>query len=51
MVDTSLIYTSRIKEIYNNVERDFQAEWSKKKFKWLFTRYLQGKLKDKVWNC
>ena len=50
MVDTSLIYTSRIKDIHKNIERDFEAEWSKKKFKWFFKQYRQNKLRYKIYR-
>ena len=50
MVDTSLIYTSRIKECHNNIERDFQAEWSKKRFKWFFKQYRQRQLRVKIYR-
>ena len=50
MVDTSLIYTSRIKECHKNIERDFQAEWSKKRFKWFFGQYRQKKLRIKIYH-
>lgn len=38
----------RLQEYYQNIERDFQEEWSKKKFKWFFTKRRQKKLKYKV---
>ena len=38
----------RLKEYHDNIERDFQEEWSKKCFKWFFTKRRQKKLKDKV---
>lgn len=38
----------RLKEYYDNIERDFQEEWSKKHFKWLFTKRRQKKLRYKV---
>ena len=38
----------RLKEYYDNIERDFQEEWSKKHFKWFFTKRRQKKLRNKV---
>lgn len=38
----------RLQEYHQNIERDFQEEWSKKKFKWFFTKRRQKKLKHKV---
>ena len=38
----------RLKEYYENIERDFQEEWSKKHFKWFFTKRRQKKLRYKV---
>ena len=38
----------RLKEYYDNIERDFQEEWSKKHFKWFFTKRRQKKLRYKV---
>lgn len=38
----------RLKEYYDNIERDFQEEWSKKHFKWFFTKHRQKKLRYKV---
>lgn len=38
----------RLKEYYDNIERDFQEEWSKKHFKWLFTKRRQNKLRNKI---
>ena len=38
----------RLKEYYDNIERDFQEEWSKKHFKWFFTKRRQKKLRDKI---
>ena len=48
MVDTSLIYTSRIKECFKNMERDFKTEWSNKKCKWFFKEYRQKKLRTNI---
>lgn len=38
----------RLKEYYDNIERDFQEEWSKERFKWFFTKRRQKKLRYKV---
>ena len=38
----------RLKEYYDNIERDFQEEWSKKHFKWLFKKRRQAKLRAKI---
>ena len=38
----------RLKEYYDNIERDFQEEWPKKHFKWFFTKRRQKKLRDKI---
>lgn len=38
----------RLKEYHDNIERDFQEEWSKKHFKWFFTKRRQKKLRAKV---
>ena len=38
----------RLKEYYDNIERDFREEWSKKRFKWLFTKRRQNKLRNKI---
>ena len=38
----------RLQEYHQNIERDFQEEWAKKKFKWFFTNRRQKKLKYKV---
>lgn len=38
----------RLKEYHDNIERDFQEEWSKKHFKWLFTKRRQKKLRNKI---
>ena len=35
----------RLEEYHNNIERDFQEEWSKKHFKWFFTKRRQKKLR------
>lgn len=42
-------YKRRLKEYYQNIERDFQEEWAKKKCKWFFTKYRQKKLKYKIY--
>lgn len=41
-------YKRRLEEYHQNIERDFQEEWSKKKFKWFFTKRRQKKLRHKV---
>ena len=41
-------WKSRLEEYYQNIERDFQEEWSKKKFKWFFTKRRQKKLRAKI---
>ena len=38
----------RLEEYHNNIERDFQEEWSKKHFKWFFTKRRQKKLRYQV---
>lgn len=38
----------RLKEYYENIERDFQEEWSRKHFKWFFKKHRQKKLRYKV---
>lgn len=38
----------RLKEYYDNIEYDFQEEWSKKHFKWFFTKRRQNKLRNKI---
>ena len=38
----------RLEEYHNNIERDFQEEWSKKHFKWFFTKRRQNKLRNKI---
>lgn len=38
----------RLEEYYNNIERDFQEEWSKKRCKWFFAKRRQKKLRYKV---
>lgn len=43
-----LEWERRIKEYYDNIERDFQEEWAKKHFKWFFTKRRQKKLRAKV---
>ena len=40
----------RLKEYHDNIERDFQDEWSKKHFKWFFTKRRQKKLIDKIFH-
>lgn len=38
----------RLKEYHDNIECDFQDEWSKKHFKWFFKKRRQKKLKAKI---
>ena len=38
----------RLKEYHNNIERDFQEEWSNKHFKWFFKKRRQKKLRNKI---
>ena len=38
----------RLKEYHDNIERDFQDEWSKKHFKWFFTKRRQKKLRAQI---
>lgn len=38
----------RLKEYHDNIERDFQEEWSKKHFKWFFAKRRQNKLRNKI---
>lgn len=38
----------RLEEYHNNIERDFQAEWSRARFKWFFTKRRQKKLRVKI---
>lgn len=38
----------RLKEYHDNIERDFQEEWSKKHFKWFFKKRRQKKLREKI---
>lgn len=38
----------RLEEYRNNIERDFQEEWSKKHFKWFFTKRRQNKIRNKI---
>ena len=41
-------WKQRLEEYYNNIERDFQEEWSNKRFKWFFQKYRQKKLRSKI---
>lgn len=38
----------RLKEYHDNIECDFQEEWSKKRFKWFFKKRRQTKLRYQV---
>ena len=40
----------RLEEYRQNIENDFQEEWSKKKFKWFFKKVRQKKLKTKIYR-
>ena len=41
-------YQKRLEEYYKKIEDDFQAEWPKKKFKWLFKKRRQQKLRRQI---
>ena len=41
-------YQQRLEEYHNNIERDFQAEWSCKRFKWLFAKRRQANLRAEI---
>lgn len=41
-------YQQRLEEYRNNIERDFQTEWSHKHLKWLFTKRRQAKLRAEI---
>ena len=41
-------YKKRLEEYHKKIEDDFQAEWSKKKFKWLFKKRRQQKLRAQI---
>ena len=41
-------WARRLKTYHENIERDFQEEWSKKHLKWLFTTRRQKKLRYKI---
>ena len=40
----------RLEEYRQNIDNDFQEEWSKKKFKWFFKKRRQKKLKAKIYR-
>ena len=40
----------RLEEYRQNIENDFQEEWSKKKFKWFFKKRRQKKLRSKIFR-
>lgn len=40
----------RLEEYRQNIENDFQEEWSKQKFKWFFKKLRQKKLKTKIYR-
>jgi hypothetical protein len=41
-------YKKRLEEYRKKIEDDFQAEWPKKKFKWLFKKRRQQKLRAQI---
>lgn len=41
-------YKKRLEEYHKKIEDDFQEEWSKKKFKWLFKKHRQQKLRRQI---
>jgi hypothetical protein len=41
-------YQKRLEEYRKKIEDDFQAEWPKKKFKWLFKKRRQQKLRAQI---
>lgn len=40
----------RLEEYHQNIERDFQEEWSNKHFKWFCTKRRQKKLRAKIYR-
>lgn len=44
-------FKRRLEEYRDNIERDFQEEWSKKRFKWFFKKRRQKKLRAKIARC
>lgn len=43
-------YTKRFEEYHKKIKDDFQAEWSKRKFKWFFKKRRQQKLKRSIYR-
>lgn len=41
-------YKRRLEEYHQKIENDFNAEWSKKKFKWFFKKRRQQKLRSEI---
>lgn len=41
-------YKRRLEEYHQKIENDFNEEWSKKHFKWLFTKHRQKKLRAQI---
>lgn len=41
-------YKQRLEEYHKKIEDDFQAEWSKKKFKWFLKKRRQQKLRSQI---
>ena len=41
-------YKRRLEEYHQKIENDFNEEWSRKHFKWLFTKRRQAKLRYKI---
>lgn len=41
-------YQRRCEDRRQNIENDFQAEWSKKHFKWFFKKYRQKRLLGEI---
>ena len=41
-------YKRRLEEYHQKIENDFNAEWSKKRFKWLFAKRRQQKLHREI---
>ena len=41
-------YKRRLEEYHQKIENDFNEEWSRKHFKWLFTKRRQKKLRAQI---
>jgi hypothetical protein len=41
-------YKRRLEEYHQKIENDFNEEWSKKHFKWFFTKRRQKKLRAQI---